>query len=380
MKKRNLNKMALTFKEFLLLESNVLSVWEVYILDEDLAIDHINAHSRESFIKALTDGGLLFRGFNELPTRKEIPVTIDPSKGLRTSLSSNNLYQLMMDSSESLSKYPSRSKSLICTTDLRSAAAYGLVYAVIPKKEAIICTSGKTDLYHVELGGIWKHQIDHPFLGHAHSSLLNNFFKVFLDNPDVDRFKSQDELNSNMSHFSAPELEFIFLALAGNVCEDIQHEAKKLLSDEEMIRLIYSNAYLLGVGNPRYGTIMKYSDVIKKASPAFNFITDAKLKEMQKEIRELLSNTSANKRFTDISSKLMTPTTLGLKLKTYGSKLKLDIECWTDTKCLVIPLTLLAKMLIETNALGLSDEELEGFEKSRYYHLFNQVISRDKSI
>jgi len=59
---------------------------------------------------------------------------IDPSKSkdLRRSASTSNYYTLMMDNSSKWSKYPKRSKSIICSTDSEYSDGFGDVYNVYP--------------------------------------------------------------------------------------------------------------------------------------------------------------------------------------------------------------------------------------------------------
>jgi hypothetical protein len=134
----------ITFKEFL--AEKVIKKWESQNLTVRKAIDILNTSHRDG-LSAISNGGLLFRGNENAPDAIH---TIDPRTGIRTSRDSNSLYQLAMERSTALQDYPSRSKSLICSTSFLNANAYGSVYVVIPEDGTQIAVYEKRDLLYAK--------------------------------------------------------------------------------------------------------------------------------------------------------------------------------------------------------------------------------------
>lgn len=72
----------------------------------------------------------------------------DPTKGLlRQSAHTYNYMTLMMDNLPSWKKYPKRSKSLVCSTEFKTATFYGNVYYVIPFDNYKIGICPSTDIW-----------------------------------------------------------------------------------------------------------------------------------------------------------------------------------------------------------------------------------------
>jgi len=79
---------------------------------------------------------------------------IDPTKSLRISRNTSNFYTLLIDNLPSWSKYPKRSKSIICTTEYRLSQDYGHSYTVLPFKDAKIGICPAGDLWDVDNGTV----------------------------------------------------------------------------------------------------------------------------------------------------------------------------------------------------------------------------------
>ena len=132
-----------TFKEFL--SEKIIKKWNSKPLEIDKAINILNKHCSNG-LKAIANGGILYRGDAKINGNFEI---IDPSVGIRTSRDTNNLYQLMMDSSSALDDYPSRSKSLICHTKFEGAEFYKNPRVIIPFDDVPIVVSSSDDFIHM---------------------------------------------------------------------------------------------------------------------------------------------------------------------------------------------------------------------------------------
>ena len=111
----------ITFKQYL--TEAVVKKWQTDSISMKDAIELLNAHCK-SGLSSVTNGGILFRGFNGSAARGKKYMLVDSSVGIRTSRDSNNAYQLMMDTSSEMTAFPSRSKSFICSTSLRTAYVF----------------------------------------------------------------------------------------------------------------------------------------------------------------------------------------------------------------------------------------------------------------
>jgi hypothetical protein len=134
----------ITFKQFLSLGEAIIKPWEQFSVETEKAVGMLNSSHRDG-LKAITTGGLLFRGFKELGVERGSMAIVDPSKGERTSRDSNNMYQLAMDRSAALKDYPSRSKALICSTSAYDARHYGTPYVIVPVDGTKIAVSQSED-------------------------------------------------------------------------------------------------------------------------------------------------------------------------------------------------------------------------------------------
>lgn len=117
-----------SFKQFI--NEAVISPWEVTPTKSAEAIQWLKANASEELKRGL----LIYRGFDKSSGGFNNISFIDSSVGERTSTGSNNVYQLMMDSSNNMRNIPSRSKSFICTDDWEIAQAYGKLSIMFPLK------------------------------------------------------------------------------------------------------------------------------------------------------------------------------------------------------------------------------------------------------
>lgn len=81
---------------------------------------------------------------------------LDPKKFIRSSVSNQNYYTLIMSYDPSWSKYPPRDKCIIGTTSISTASNYGKPYFVLPENNARIGIAPKCDIwssFNATLGG-----------------------------------------------------------------------------------------------------------------------------------------------------------------------------------------------------------------------------------
>ena len=128
------------------LREGIVKSWDVKPLD----LDPIEALSKycKSAETMIANGTVLWRG--DAGHKLKL---IDPRTGIRTSKSSDNFYQQLMDASSHLKSYPSRSNSLICSSSKKVAEGYASggnsLYAVFPVDGTEIAVHPSDDfLYH----------------------------------------------------------------------------------------------------------------------------------------------------------------------------------------------------------------------------------------
>ncbi len=310
----------ITFKQFLY-EASIQS-WTVKQMDSAKAAlegDYSN------FFQSLKNGSLLFRGFRQIEGNgvREI----DTTDSRRTSRDTHNIYQMMMDASASLSKFPSRSNSIICTTSSATAESYtydpatktsGSLLVVVPPNNTKIAQMETSDLLFTR----FKYGFDFDDL----DTWVFNYFSMFNLAPDIkgDRRDSWTDVARADKLLAEDEAEEVFYKLCAffnhNILirgtdllyDDIQYEAKKFteLSDE------HREALKTKGSNTEFG----------------NQILDA-------------LRSTKTKRFQAISSVIMTPENLNLHLKTAGDSLPSNCECWFSGKALVLPIDVFKQII-----------------------------------
>jgi len=94
-------------------------------------------------LKSYKKGDIIYRGIND----NYKFLSIDPKKHTRESANTMNYYTLINDNSPAWKKYPKRSQSLICTTDMFTASNYGYEYVVLPYDGAKIGVAPMEDYW-----------------------------------------------------------------------------------------------------------------------------------------------------------------------------------------------------------------------------------------
>lgn len=121
--------------------------------DEQHIIDFLNSNCKQALTSSINLP--LFRGSRGTNTNMLI---LDPSKGIRKSISLGNQYTLLMDNSPYFKNYPKRANSLICTTSQATANDYGKTFLVFPVDNTVIGVCPESD--------IWESTIDAKYLAH----------------------------------------------------------------------------------------------------------------------------------------------------------------------------------------------------------------------
>lgn len=323
----------ITFKEYLSeAQTNIVKPWKSEELKAADAIKLMNSKARGGLL-AVANGGLLFRGFKKPPGSKNIITKMDASTGERTSRDTDNLYQLMMATSDSMQEYPSRGKSLICSTSYGEAENYGWVYVLVPFDETEVAVSSKHDIFAQQVSTpIYKGDLQDISADYSHffSSVIGTDTKVFND---------AALLNKSLSKFSAEELVLMF---------DIQNYGKDIefVSPENKQKYDYlarvPEKFKLGANEVAMAKIKELANVMK--NPKTFKAVDASA-----GLYNLLKKSNSSSRFTAIASTICTPKNLKLSLKTFGENLPENKECWFSGPCFAIPAYLFAEMLKQIN-------------------------------
>lgn len=273
----------ITFKQYL--TDDVVNKWDKKRVAQNKAMQMIDEHCKVGFATAMKTGGFLYRGDKNMSQSFSL---IDTTNAVRTSRDSNNLYQLMMDTSPHLKEFPSRTSSLICSASADTAKRYG--------------------------GGE---------------------FNIIIPFDGVD------------------------IAFAENV-HDFPHNVN-LVQDGDMILSIDDFSFYLAKAMRPFteaASSKKYTDAaaldaaLSNMPPTQNELMKAYIKyaldnDRVRYIGTMLLKLPKEKRFTQLSAKMMTPRATKLELTTTANPLYAisDSECWFTGKAIVISSEQFAKIL-----------------------------------
>lgn len=157
-------------------------------------------------LTAIKNGDVLYRGLSsKLPHQ----ITLLDTAGMkRTSAGTNNVYQLMMDSSSSLKSFPSRSKSLICTTNIKGTRIYGWPHIILPFNETDMAVSALDDFIVQELFDFGGEPVE---ITDVADSFLR-VFKLLGINPQdakAGKFTSLSELDKELAKIDFTDAELL---------------------------------------------------------------------------------------------------------------------------------------------------------------------------
>ena len=153
----------INFKQFLESTANGEQI-NISALDIEGAIDTLNTHCKNA-LWMLEKNSPLYRGDPRTRTTGGFAI-IDLTTSTRKSENTSNYYTEIFDNIPSMSKFPKRSKSLICSTDLDRAEGYSgntAPFIVIPFDDSKIGVVNEDDLWQTgvtlfgDLNGIADH-------------------------------------------------------------------------------------------------------------------------------------------------------------------------------------------------------------------------------
>ena len=217
---------------------------------------------------------------------------VDTAGSARTSKDTNNVYQLMFDASDKMKNIPSRTNSLICTTSSPYAKTYGDVAVLVPFDGSAVAYSTKWhDIFATTV-------VSSVILKRIHMSTLS--YNV-------------GEILKRLG-FTLPDDEFDFKDIA---------EIDKFLTNKSPSKILAGFA--------------GYTDFFDAG-----------------EVLKILSRCPDDKKFTALSSAIITPEGVDVSTFKYGDELTIPkahsstgVECWVSGKVAVIPLSIF-KSIVET--------------------------------
>ena len=311
----------ISFKEYLLEgehRKNVLKSWTASAgTDLQELINLLNTHCKDS-LQSVSSDSVIYRADKNFKGKEW--VAIDSSTGTRTSRDTNNIYQLMIETSEYFKHIPKRSNSIIGTTNYSEADAY---------------SDSRKDMFVVL-----------PFDGTtiAYTPKERDFIKIPCKQPDLNPWNYDlEDLSSNMGDFLSK-------------LDIKRNEGNK-----------YTNARLIDSALSKIG--------IRKIIAAYNNYMDIRGfkedvwvvdKEDEKQLfrpsnitaagKKLISifeKLPSNERFTVLSGLLMNPGTVNILTKKVGSKLDNDAECWFSGKAIMVSEEVFTDILVEMKKQGM---------------------------
>ena len=330
----------LTFKEFLtaptqVTEGTLISKkWKITPVEVKAAIKYLNDNCKDGLL-AIANDGVLYRGFSSAPGKSNKMLIMNSSKSERTSRDTNNIYQLMFDTSESMSDVPSRSNSFICSSKKDSAGetSWQNLYAMVPVNGTTVAVSNVDDIFSLSLPTEW---VWDETTGIENFCLyFDDFFKCFVE-PKNGKYTDAEALNKAMAEFTPEQLTVILDLAIGNVDIELKNATDKEYDDFEKINSKFPS---MGLSYP--GAVNKISYFAKKFIATGEFWSH----EGQSENFLKIIRTNPSKPFTAISNFIANKKKMKITTVPYGTKLPYDSECWFSGKCVAIPIPLFDQIL-----------------------------------
>lgn len=322
----------ITFKQFIgqhLLEKTLISKpWEVKKLKTKDAIEYLNNNCKDG-LKAIASNGVIYRSFGKAPGKAGKMLELDSSSSVRTSRDTNNLYQLMFDTSKSMSDVPSRSSSFICSSSLDSVNSMSnVIYAMVPLDGTTIAVCNDEDIFETSMPEYlsWKELSTVEVFGDEHA----DFFSCFV-NKTKGKFLDAGAIDTAMAKFTPAEIMVIY---------DQKYESIRIATFDKQIQREFEKMRM----EIDFTNLKKPEFVEQLSKFARDFIATGKyaLYESQFGHKDLLKMLKAGpaKPFTTIASQIADKKKLKITTVKYGTTLPDTRECWFSGKCVAIPIDL----------------------------------------
>lgn len=318
-----------TFKNFLretgepkkVLPDNVLTAWSKQEVSPTELTNLVLEHCSD-WINDLKNGKLLYRGTKQDSTIASI---IDSSNSSRMSKDSNNLYQLIMDESDSMEDVPSRSNSIIASTYIFIAMMYGNDNKF--NTHLIIPYNG-TKIAHINYADMFGVSFKSDILLYSETVLsrsLNRYFMKTIGEQDLKKCQGLKE-KFNRADF-AKKVLFWDMYLNSSHGIDLTGMSEEIQSQYRTERLTYER----GIFNAEYEPegIKQILEYIRKND--YPVTSSA----VMRKFVQVLKNGSDH--FKAIASELATKDKMGITVEPIGSlSTRTNNECWFSGKCLSV--------------------------------------------
>lgn len=347
--------MSTTFKEFLdqqLLEG-VAKGWDVEKKSVEEAIALLNKLGKNG-LQSIANGSVLWRGWSKGVEGKQKFAVIDTTNSLRTSRDYDNAYMLLMNASKHFKDIPSRSNSLICSTNYHDANAYSgsnAPTAVIPLDGTKVAFIPHVDDFNnVELHSksAEKLNINGTFTGVT----MNPFFKAIAVPSEVkNKYGSKEKeftnhavLDAAMKKFSPIELTLIYLMTSDTEPDAIEVVAKNYSKWGDVVDMFFEISHKALIGGEWK---------LKNDKKVFDTILDGVNKGMLKFSNEakhfynLMKGAEEHARFSHLATSTVKPSDIGLKVVDAGGKIPQSTECWIAGKAVIISKQMMAKIMAQ---------------------------------
>jgi hypothetical protein len=347
--------------ELLLEKTLIKKPWKVDKVNLKKAINLLNENCKDS-LTDIANGVVLWRGMNNIGQ----VAALDSTGAYRTSKDSNNVYQLAMEASIHMKEIPARSRSFICSNYFYSANSHGAAtYAIFPYDGTRIARVERDDMFSVRLPVI--HVGINTFSEGFEYYMLN---KLKIKANEKGKFTDVKYLDDSLSKYDAS----IILVLLWLFSNWFTAASTKKTSLQKIINLYDSNSKIV-TGKlrrivPGFLADGRIVNMYNKNELDVELFTECLLKEISSNsdlsmVFNALAN-NPNKKFTALSSALMTPKGLDISIVTPGSLTSGDKEHWFSGKCIAIKKSMFFQIIDEMKArkmsVGKSLYELAGDE------------------
>lgn len=335
----------ITFKQYLEEASNkprknVKKPWKVTEASTKKAAQFIATNCSDA-LSAIAKNQLIYRGFGSPPGNV---VIMDSSKSLRMSRDTNNLYQLALETSSHVAHLPSRSKSFICTTDLRDTLEHGEPFVMIPVNGTPVAVSDTGDFHSADVKS-WIYEGSARMTG-------DDFFGMLIEMTGS-KIKTQyddvNELNAIWASFSAFEMMSMTVVagdkrLTTQLTPSMRQDAEKREKLDAILKL-YEYNLTHGKISAARKNMLPYKDQLS------NYFEVSKY---AKRLIDLFEKNPDNKRFTLLAHELFNNKTINVKVGYIGN-MKLNsesLECWFSGKCVAVNINTILPVLAELKKMG----------------------------
>lgn len=311
----------ISFKEYLQEgepKKNVLKSWTASAgTDTQELINLLNTHCKDS-LQSVSNDSVIYRADKKFKSKKW--VAIDSSTGTRTSRDTNNIYQLMIETSEHFKHIPKRSNSIIGTTNYSEADAY---------------SDSLKDLFVVL-----------PFDGTtiAYTPKERDFIKIPCKQPDLNPWKYDlEDLSSSMGDF---------LSKLGIKRNESNKYTNARLIDSALSKI---NIRKIIVTYDNYLDVKSFKETgwVADAEDEKQLFRPSNITAAGKKLISIFEKLPINTRFTSLSGLLLNPSTVNILTKKVGSKLDDDAECWFSGKAIMVSVGVFTDILVEMKKQGM---------------------------